>query len=71
MGKVADEVKAAVREFLAENGCPLCAFVLVFVTCLPVDAYVFTTASLSLREPGEGRGGRLVWAQVVNFLRLH
>ena len=70
MGKVADEVKAAVREFLAENGCPLCAFVLVFVTCLPVDAYVFTTASLSLCELYDVQVARGVLAPVVAFLSV-
>lgn len=70
MAKVVDEVKTAVREFLAENGCPLCAFVLVFVTCLPVDAYVFATASLSLCELYDVQVARGVLAPVVAFLSV-
>ena len=61
---------AGAGQLLAENLCAFCVFILVFVTYFPIDAYLFTTAGLSLCEWCDMQTARIAWAAVVALLSV-
>lgn len=57
-------------QLLAKNLCIFCVFILVFIIYFPIDAYIFTTAGMSLYEWCDVQTARIAWAAVVGFISV-